>query len=157
MYQDLQSSFTKNFNSSADNSAQSVVGTAGTPILSNNVLDMGTPANVKRNSLEDNTQKYDFSASCIPFHVQVVEDLVGATGGVTVEVIQSAAAAMTSPDVLFTKTIPAADFKVGHAVKVKDLPMGITKRYVAVRFTPLTTNSTAGAVEAFIPTAKDLP
>lgn len=157
MYQDLQSSFTKDFNSSSNDSGQSIVGVAATPILSRNVLDMGAPANVKRNSLDQNAQVNIFDASRIPIHIQVTEALVGATGGVQVEVLNSAASNMGTPTVLYSTTIPAADFVVGHVVKLRDLPMGIDQRYVALRFTPLTTNSTAGKIDAFIAAGQDLP
>lgn len=147
MYQDLQSTFSK---------AQSIAGAFGTGILSTNVIDMGAPANVKQNTLAQNAQVNKFDAPHIPLEIAVVEDLAGASGGVTIEVLQSAASNMGTPDVLFSVTIPAAQFKVGYRVKIKELPMGINKQYVSLRYTPLVSNSTAGKVTAFIPSAKQL-
>jgi len=146
MYQDLQSTFSQ---------AQTVVGVAATPILSTNVLDMGAPANTPRLALAQNAYVNDFDAALIPLEVAVVENLVGASGGVRVEVLQSADANMGTPDVLYTFVIPAADFKVGYRLAIRHLPMGINKQYVSLRYTPLTSDSTKGKVTAFIPTAKD--
>lgn len=147
MYQDLQSTFSQ---------AQTIVGVAGTPIVSTNVIDMGAPANTPRLALGQNAYKNVFDAPHIPLEIAVVEDLAGASGGVTVSVIQSDAENMGTPDVLHSFTIPAADFKVGYRLPIKELPMGINKRYIALRYTPLTSNSTAGKITSFIPTAKQL-
>ena len=148
MYQDLQSTFSQ---------AQTIAGAAATPILSTNVIDMGLPANVKRsNALYQNPQKNVFDAAHIPLEVQVVEAVVGATGGVTFEVIQSATSNMATPDVLFSVTVPTAQLVKGYELKIKELPMGITKQFVALRYTPITTLTSAGKVTSFIPTAKQL-
>lgn len=158
MYQDLQSSFTKDFTSKADNSAQSIVGVAGTAIKANNVIDMGKPANTPRQALGQNPYVNVYDASCIPVQVQVVENLVGATGGVKVDFINSSTEDLTgTPKTIYTATIAAADFKVGYELAIKELPMGITQRFLGITFTPLATASTAGKVEAFVTTAKDLP
>lgn len=147
MYQDLQSTFSQ---------AQTIVGVAATNIPSTNVLDMGAPANVKRLALGQNPQVNKFDAPHIPLEIAVVQALTGASGGVRVDIIQSANENMSSPDVLYSYTIPAANFVVGFRVPIKELPMGINKRYVALRYAPLTSNSTTGAITAFIPAAKQL-
>jgi hypothetical protein len=145
MYQDLQSTFSQ---------AQTVVGTAGVNILSTNVIDMGKPANTKRLALAQNAYVNNFDAEHIPLEVQVVEALAGASGGVRVEIIQSATDNMASPDVLYSFTIPQANFVVGYRLAIRHLPMGITKQFIALRYVPLTTNSTAGKLTSYIPTAK---
>lgn len=158
MYQDLQSSFTKDFTSANNDSAQTIVGAFGTAILSKNVLDMGAPANVKRNSLSQNNQVNNFDAAHIPLHIQFVETMTGATGGLKIDVVtDSNANLVTAPVVLYTVTVALADAKVGYEVAIKELPMGLVKQFVGLKFTPLTANSTAGKVEAFIATAKNLP
>lgn len=146
MYQDLQSTFSQ---------AQTIAGTAGVNILSTNVIDMGKPANTKRLALAQNAYKNNFDAEHIPLEVQVVEALAGASGGVRVEIIQSDAENMASPDVLYSFTIPQANFVVGYRLAIRHLPMGINKQFVALRYVPLTTNSTAGKLTSYIPTAKD--
>lgn len=158
MYQDLQSSFTKDMTSAANNSAQTVVGTAGTALRSSNVIDMGVPANTKRNSLSQNAQVNNFDAACIPLHIQFVEALAGATGGLKIDIVtDSASDLVTAPVVLYTITIPLASAIVGYSVPLREVPMGLVKRYLGMKFTPLTADSTAGKVDAFICTAKDLP
>lgn len=159
MYQDLQASFTKDLAtpSATDNSAQPIVGAFGVAITSRNVIDMGKPANVKRNSLSQNAQVNVFDAACIPLHIQVVDDFAGNTGGLTVEIINADNAALsTNPVTLYAATIPLASLKKGYSLLIKELPMGIKKQFVGLKFTPLTANSTAGSVDAFITTAKDL-
>lgn len=154
MYQDLESSFTKDMASATNDSAQTVVGAFGVAILSKNVLDMGAPANVKRNSLSQNAQVNNFNAANIPVRIQIVEKLLGATGGIKVDIVtDSASDLVTAPVVLYTTTIPLAEALVGKVLLIKDLPMGIVKRYVGLKFTPLTANSTAGKIDAFISSA----
>lgn len=157
MYQDLQSSFTKDMTSSSNNSAQSVVGAFGTAIISKNVIDMGAPANVPRNTLlGQNAQVNNFDASCIPFNCQVVETLVGGSGGVKVDIVTDSASDMiTAPVVLASYTIPAASV-AGYELPIKEIPMGLVKRYLGLKFTPLTSNTTAGKIDAYIGTAKNL-
>lgn len=156
MYQDLQSSFTKDFASSANTSSQTVVGAFGTAIISKNVMDMGVPANVKSNTLFQNAQVNNFDAACIPFNCQVVETLVGGSGGVRVDIVtDSASDLVTAPVVLASFTIPALS-AAGYEVPLKEIPMGLSKRYLGLKFTPLTSNTTVGKVDAYIGTAKNL-
>lgn len=156
MYQDLQSSFTKDMASSANTSSQTVVGAFGTAILSKNVIDMGVPANTPRQALSQNAQANNFDAADIPFNCQVVETLVGGSGGVRVDVVtDSASDLVTSPVVIGSFTIPALS-AAGYEVPLKYIPMGLVKRYLGLKFTPLTSNTTAGKVDAYIGTAKNL-
>lgn len=156
MYQDLQSSFTKDMTSSANTSSQTVVGAFGTAIISKNVIDMGVPANVKQNTLFQNAQSNNFDASCIPFNCQVVETLVGGSGGVRVDIVTDSASDMiTAPVVLASYTIPAGAV-AGYELPLKEIPMGLSKRYLGLKFTPLTSNTTAGKLDAYIGTAKNL-
>ena len=158
MYSDVQSSFTKDHNSAADNDSQSVVGTAAAAIVSKNVIDLGAPSDTPRLALSQPSYKNNFDASHIPIHIQVVEDLEGATGGLKIDIVNADNQALSSnPVVLYTTTIALADAKEGYAVNIKELPMGAEKRYLGLKFTPLTNDSTKGAVAAFITTAKDLP
>jgi hypothetical protein len=157
MYQDLQSSFTKDMTSSANNSNQSVVGVFGTAIISKNVIDMGVPANVKRNSLiADNSQVNNFDAADIPFNCQVTTTLVGGSGGVRVDIVtDSDPGLLTAPVVLASYTIPALS-AAGYELPIKYIPMGLSKRYLGLKFTPLTSNTTVGTIDAYIGTAKNL-
>ena len=156
MYQHLQSSFTKDMTSSANNSHQTVVGAFGTAIISKNVIDMGVPADVKQNTLAQNAQSNNFDASCIPFNCQVVETLVGGSGGVRVDIVTDSATDMvTAPVVLASFTIPAGS-AAGYELPIRDIPMGLSKRYLGLKFTPLTSNTTAGKLDAYIGTAKNL-
>lgn len=157
MYQDLQSSFTKDLASSSNNSNQTLVGAFGTAIISKNVIDMGVPANVKRNSLiADNAQVNNFDASHIPFNCQVTTTLVGGSGGVRVDIVTDSASDMiTAPVVIGTFTIPALS-AAGYELPIKEIPMGLTKRYLGLKFTPLTSNVTVGTIDAYIGTAKNL-
>jgi len=156
MYQDLQSSFTKDMASSANHSNQSVVGVFGTAIISKNVIDMGVPANVPRQALSQNAQVNNFDAVNIPFNCQVTTTLVGGSGGVRVDVVtDSASDLITAPVVIGTFTIPAASV-AGYEVPMKYIPMGLVKRYLGLKFTPLTSNTTVGTVDAYIGTAKNL-
>lgn len=158
MYQDVQASFTKDHTDAGDNDAQTVVGTAGVAIVSKNIIDMGEVAGVPRMALKQPTYKNNYDAACVPLHIQIVEDLAGATGGLKIDVVNADNQALsTNPVVLYTTTIALADAKAGKVVLIKELPMGITKRYLGLKFTPLTADSTKGAVSAFVTTAKDLP
>jgi len=156
MYQDLQSSFTKDMASSANHSNQSVVGAFGTAIISKNVIDMGVPANTKRNSLDQNAQVNNFDAACIPFNCQVTTTLVGGSGGVRVDIVTDSASDMiTAPVVIGSFTIPALS-AAGYELPIKEIPMGLIKRYLGLKFTPLASNTTVGTVDAYIGTAKNL-
>lgn len=156
MYQDLQSSFTKDMASSANHSNQSVVGAFGTAIISKNVIDMGVPANVPRLALSQNAQVNNFDSYNIPFNCQVTTTLVGGSGGVRVDIVTDSASDMiTAPVVLDTFTIPAASV-AGYELPIKHIPMGLVKRYLGLKFTPLTSNTTVGTVDAYIGTAKNL-
>lgn len=168
MFYDLQASFTKNFSSSADNGEQAIVGAAGTAIRSTNVMDMGQTVSSafingsmgypKRQSLGDNALKNNFDAPHIPLHIQVTKDFAGNTGGLKIDLVNADNEALTTnPVIVYTVTIPLAELKAGKQVAIKELPMGINKRWLGFNFTPLTAASTAGSVDAFITTAKDLP
>jgi hypothetical protein len=156
MYQDLQSSFTKDMTLSTNNSNQSVVGAFGTAIISKNVIDMGAPANTVRNALEQNAQVNNFDASHIPFNCQVTTTLVGGSGGVRVDIVTDSASDMiTAPVVIGTFTIPALS-AAGYELPIKEIPMGLIKRYLGLKFTPLTSDTTVGTIDAYIGTAKNL-
>lgn len=157
MYQDLQSSFTKDMASASNNSNQSVVGAFGTAIISKNVMDMGVPANTKQNTLAQNAQVNNFDATHIIFNCQFVEALAGATGGLKIDIVtDSASDLITAPVVLYSITVPLASAVAGYEVPLRLLPMGLTKRYLGLKFTPLTANSTTGKIDAYIGTAKNL-
>jgi hypothetical protein len=116
--------------------AQSVIGTASTAYPSTNTLDLrsaGTDLG---------------SGEPLYLTVNVDTTVVGGSSGVKIDYIQSAAADLSSPDVLASFTT-AATPSAGTVLWQLTLPQN-TKRYVGVQYTPLGSNTTAGKFNAFI-------
>jgi hypothetical protein len=121
-------------------SKQSFIGVAGTAIVGGRVKD-GVGAK-------------DWGAGEILWAiVRIVTALVGATGGVTFDIVGADNAALTTNPVVFaTRTIPAASLLINTVFSIGAILPGSNKRYLGVKMTPLTSNSTAGeAVVALVP------
>lgn len=115
-------------------SKQSIVGNAGTAIVGGKVKDA--------------VAARDWAAGEALFAwLRCVTALVGATGGVQVDIVAADNAALTTnPVTLATKTIAAAALVANALISIGTLAPGSKKRYLGVKLTPLTTNSTAGEV-----------
>jgi hypothetical protein len=115
-------------------SKQSIVGVAGTAIIGGKVKDGGAAG--------------DWGAGCdYDVYLRVPTALVGATGGIQVDVVTDTAPGLaTAPTVLATKTIPAASVTLNSLHYIGKIAAGTRKRYLGAKVTPLTTNSTAGEV-----------
>lgn len=126
---------------------QAVTSTA----ISENVIDLGvlgiTYDGVQLVRKEGTAQK-------IPVLVQVTEDFATLTS-LTITIEASAAAGLTSPDVLFSQTIAVADLVAGKKISYDVLPNDIEKRYLGIRYTVTGTTATAGAITAGIVAAVD--
>lgn len=118
--------------------AQALTGTVA--ILSTNVLDTGNAA-----------VKPDLGVG-EPITLQVSFDaaLGGTTPGITVEILQSAAADMSSPDVLASSG-PLTPVALGRILQVPFPGGRLTKRYVAARYTMTGTTPTATVTSSFLP------
>lgn len=84
---------------------------------------------------------------------------VNASGGASwaLEVIQSAAAALTSPDVLATVTVADAALVKGKCIELP-IPQGsITKRYLGLRATPTGGSSPTFTADAYYMPQCDIP
>lgn len=85
----------------------------------------------------------------VPLMVQATQNFVGGTS-VQVQLITSDTENMAAPTVLAeTPAIPTAQLKAGYQFRLGHLPLGMVKRYSAVRYVTLGT-FTAGAVTAGI-------
>ena len=126
---------------------QAVTATA----ISENVIDLGalgtTYDGVVLSRSEGTCQK-------VPLLVQVTADFATLTS-LTISVEASAAAALTSPDVLFSQTIAVADLVAGKKLAFDVLPNDIEKRFLGVRYTVTGSNATAGNITAGIVAAVD--
>jgi hypothetical protein len=115
-------------------SKQTIVGVAGTAIVGGKVKDGGAAG--------------DWGAgSIMKALLRVVTAVVGATGGIQFDLVGADNALLTTnPVVLATKTIPTATLILNYVAKLFEVPAGTRKRYLGIKITPLTTNSTAGEV-----------
>jgi hypothetical protein len=115
-------------------SKQSIVGVAATAIVGGTVKDGGAARDWGAGELR------------LAF-LRCVTALVGATGGVQVDIVTADNAALTTnPVVLSTRTIAAAALLANTLHALPPLAAGTRKRYLGVKLTPLATNSTAGEV-----------
>lgn len=117
-----------------DRSNQSIVGTAGTAIVGAKVKGGGAAGD------------WGTGAILKPF-LRCVDALVGATGGLQVDLVTADNEALTTnPVVLATRTIAAGSL-LANTLHSLPLPApGTRKAWFGVKLTPLTTNSTAGSV-----------
>lgn len=73
----------------------------------------------------------------------------GGSGTLTVKLVQSAAAGLTSPTILAqTDAIPVATLAAGYQFRLSGIPAGVTQRYLGLIYTVATADMTAGAVTA---------
>jgi hypothetical protein len=113
---------------------QSIVGNAGAAIVGGKAKDAGA------------ARDWATGETLHPY-VRTVDALTGATGGVQVDIVGADNAALTTnPVVLSTITIPQASFLANKLFAMPALTPGSKKRWVGAKFTPLTTNSTAGTL-----------
>ncbi len=84
---------------------------------------------------------------------------VAAAGGATytLEVIQSAASGMTSPDVIATRVVTAAELALDALVSLP-IPQGsISKRYIAFRVTPVGGTTPTVTLSAYLVPLDEIP
>lgn len=120
--------------------AQALTGT--TAIVSTNTIDMGNP-----------TIKRDVGiGEGLMLNVAIDVAPGGTTPGLTVELIQSANADLSSPDVIAsTGPILAADYPVGRIIELP-VPGGrISKRYLGARYTQTGTTPTVTVSAGILP------
>ena len=122
---------------------QAVTATA----ISTNVIDLGAPGTPygAAAALNQDIGK----GTPIPILVQVTTAFATLTS-LTITVEVSAAAGLTSPVVLATQTITAANLIAGKQMFVQVLPNGADMRYLGVRYTVNGSNATAGNITAGI-------
>jgi hypothetical protein len=88
----------------------------------------------------------------IPFLLMVNEDFAALTS-LTVTIETSAAAALTSPTVLYTSgAIPLATLKAGYKLPIRWMPDAPLLRYLGIRYTVTGTTASAGKVTAAVST-----
>lgn len=113
--------------------------------ISTNVIDLGAPGT-----------PYDAAAALnqdvgkgvpIPILIQVTEAFNTLTS-LTITLEVSAAAGLTSPQVLATEVILLADLAIGKQTFLQYLPNGADLRYLGVRYTVTGTNPTLGKITA---------
>jgi hypothetical protein len=86
----------------------------------------------------------------VPFLIQLTEAFNTLTS-LTFTIEVSANSDMSSSTVVYSSgAVPLASLVVGYQVPVKNLPAGINKRYLAVRYTVTGTAPTTGKVTAGI-------
>lgn len=127
---------------------QDLAQAAGT-YASTNSYDLGAPGT----DALGNTVAHDAGQSNIPIEVRVTTAFASAGAAtVQVQVIQSANADLSSPDVLFeTPAIAKATLVAGYRFQTGSLPPGVTKRYIGVQYVIGTATTTAGKCTAYIP------
>lgn len=114
--------------------------------VSTNVIDLGVPGTpFGGNQLNQDIGK----GTAVPVLIQVTEDFNNATS-VQVDIMVSAAAAMTSPKVLASETILLADLVAGKQTNVQVVPKGADMRYLGVKYTVTGTAPTTGKFTAGI-------
>lgn len=115
--------------------------------ISENVIDLGAAGTPYDAAAALNQ---DVGKGCpVPVLIQVTEDFATLTS-LTITVEVSAAAGLTSPQVLATETIAVADLVAGKQTYLQVLPNGADLRYLGVRYTVTGSNATAGAITAGI-------
>lgn len=127
---------------------QSIVGTAASAIVSTNTVDFGVtgtvPGGLVGALIDDPGRAFWMEAWC------QITTTVLATGGaanVTFDIIQSANADLSSPDVLQTTgAIAKATLIAGYRPQLRGA--FFSKRYGGFRYTPDTHDTTAGNVSA---------
>lgn len=122
---------------------QAVTATA----ISTNVIDLGVAGTPYDAVAALNNDKG--KGNHVPVLIQVTEDFATLTS-LTVTLEVSAAAGLTSPQVLATETILAADLVAGKQTFMQCLPNGADLRYLGVRYTVNGSDATAGNITAGI-------
>ena len=115
--------------------------------ISENVIDLGvrgTPFDAAA-ALNGDVGK----GNPVPVLIQVTADFATLTS-LVITLENSAAAGLTSPIVLATETILAADLLAGKQTFLQYLPNGVTLRYLGVRYTVTGSDATAGNITAGI-------
>ena len=122
---------------------QAVTATA----ISTNVIDLGAPGTPygAAAALNQDIGK----GTPIPILVQVTTAFATLTS-LTITVEVSAAAGLTSPVVLATQTITAANLIAGKQMSVQVVPTDASLRYMGIRYTVNGSNATAGNITAGI-------
>ena len=115
--------------------------------ISENVIDLGA-AGTPYDAAAALNQDVGKGAE-VPVLIQVTEDFATLTS-LTITVEVSAAAGLTSPQVLATETIAVADLVAGKQTYMQVLPNGADLRYLGVRYTVTGSNATAGQITAGI-------
>lgn len=115
--------------------------------ISENVIDLGVAGTPYGAAAALNNDKGKGAA--IPVLIQVTADFATLTS-LTITVEASAAAGLTSPQVLATETIAVADLVAGKQTYMQVLPNGADLRYLGVRYTVTGSNATAGIITAGI-------
>lgn len=116
--------------------------------LSTNVIDLGlagTPYGAAAPVKQDIGK-----GTPIPILVTVTEAFATLTS-LTITLECSAAAGMTSPEVLFTSpAIPLAELVVGEKITLQFIPIKANLRYLGLRYTVAGSSATAGKIMAAI-------
>ena len=112
-------------------------------------------ATVSANSYQKQSAAQDISIGrrmaflCLPVVAQ------GAGSTMVIEAIQSASAALTSPDVLGSVSVLAVDFALGKQIELP-IPQGVvSKQYLGIRVT-LTGGTTTVTMDAYLVPADEI-
>ena len=127
MYLDMQTQLS---------ASQAISGNFGTAIPSTNTYDNGSATA----DLGTGEPVYAY--------VQCDTTVVGGSGGVKIDLIQSANANLSSPDILASITTAATPAAGTELMKLVVPPT--TKRYIGFQYTPQTSNTTAGNFTAYL-------
>jgi hypothetical protein len=120
-------------------------------VLSDNSIDLGASAT----DTLGNTVISDIGRGGADLLVQVTETFVGATATLKAELVMADNAALTTNLVVLqvSDVIPVATLTAGYQYRLR-IPVGISKRYLGLRYTVATATMTAGKVTASIITTR---
>lgn len=115
--------------------------------ISENVIDLGAAGTPYGAAAALNQDVGKGCPVCVL--IQVTANFATLTS-LTITVEVSAAAGLTSPQVLATETIAVADLVAGKQTYLQVLPNGADLRYLGIRYTVTGANATAGTITAGI-------
>jgi hypothetical protein len=129
--------------------------------LSDKSIDLWNGA--RQTTVMGNTPKLDFgTGNNMELVVKVIEAFVGATATVMVELITADDEGLTSnvtsilqaPGGSITVGIPVATLIAGYEFRIALAPLGLTQRFLGMRYRIFTATTTAGTISAWLDTVR---
>ena len=131
--------------------AQAITATA----VSTNVIDLQAMGTVPRQGAA--LTRDEFAGDCVPFLAQVVQDFATLTS-LTITLESSDNSDLSSSVVHATSgAIPAASLKAGYRWNLAEMPEGVSKRYLGLRYTVAGSDATAGKITAGFVAGRSTP